>query len=419
MKLLVSAYACIPHRGSEPGHGWNWTLENAKLGYSVWCFTTPEGREVITKEMKNYPALDITFIYIDVPRWVNYMYRFQPFVYFHYLYWQRKAAREAQRLDKKVNFDAILHASMESFQLGSGMWRLNKPFIFGPVGGGSFPPRAFKDYFYGEWRTEIIRRWTSNLLLLFNRNIRALSKKALIIVANTDTRKMAEEAGATRIVSYLDVGLPKSFFPAEIPQRNNDEVLRLLWVGRIFPRKGLPLVLEALSKVRDDVPFQLTIIGDGSHGHLVPGLLQQYGLEAKATWRGQVPWEDVRRAYLDHHAFIFCSLRDTFGAQYLEAMAYALPIISLNHQGAGDHIPDDAGIKVPVATPEETTKGIAHAVEYLFDHPEERTRFGIRGFEFSNNHNWEAKARWMSQLFPSILRKEDTPQNDGPSDPSR
>ncbi len=404
MKLLVSAYACIPNRGSEPGNGWNWTLENAKLGHAVWCFTTPEGKQAITDELKKYPELKITVVYVDVPPLVNYLYRFQPFLYLHYLMWQAKAGRKAREIDREVDFDLVLHASMTSFQLGSGMWRVKKPLIFGPVGGGSFPPKAFKKYFFGKWHIEVIRKWTSDLLLLFNKSIRSVAKNgALIVVANHDTYKMAKQLGATRIKMFLDVGLPESFFPEVIPVRDDRKVLKILWVGRIFPRKGLPLVLEALSKVRKDLPYHLTIIGDGTHGHLMPELLKKYDLEAVTDWKGQVAWEVVKQAYVENHIFIFCSLRDTFGAQYLEAMAYGLPIISLKHQGAGDHIPDDAGIKVAVTYPDDTVKNIALAIEYMYDHPEECTAFGLRGSEFAKNQTWESRALRLAELYRDVV----------------
>lgn len=406
MKILVSAYACIPNRGSEPGNGWNWTIENAKLGHSVWCFTTPWGKNEINTELKKYPHLNISPTYIDVPKWLNYLYRFQPFVYLHYLVWQYKASQIAIRLDKKNNFDLILHASMTSFQMGSGMWRLKKPFIFGPVGGGSYPPPAFKKYFFGEWHTEVIRKWTSNVLLKFNKNIRRIAKShALILVANIDTYKIARKIGASNVRLFLDAGIPSDFFPTEVPIRHDRRVLKILWVGRIFPRKGLPLVLEALSKVRSDIPFQLTIVGDGTHGYLVPGLLKKYGLETKTVWKGQVPWDVVKSAYLEHHVFLFCSLRDTSGSQFIEAMAYALPVITLDHQGAGELIPDDAGIKIKVTTPDETVVEIAHAVEYMFDHPDRCEQMGLSGYEFAKSCTWENKIKRLSAFYPEVVRR--------------
>ena len=31
IRVLISAYACEPNKGSEPGVGWNWTLQMAKM----------------------------------------------------------------------------------------------------------------------------------------------------------------------------------------------------------------------------------------------------------------------------------------------------------------------------------------------------------------------------------------------------
>lgn len=35
MKILLSAYACEPNKGSEPGVGWSWATEYAKQ-HQVW-----------------------------------------------------------------------------------------------------------------------------------------------------------------------------------------------------------------------------------------------------------------------------------------------------------------------------------------------------------------------------------------------
>jgi glycosyltransferase involved in cell wall biosynthesis len=403
MKLLISAYACIPHRGSEPGVGWNWTLEHARLGHEVWCITTPDGKDAIEQELKKHSDLNLHFIYVASPAWVNWLYRFQPFVYLHYILWQYNAAKVAHRADTLARFDLILHITLSSFQLGSGFWRLNKPMIFGPVGGGNFAPRAFKKYFGASWLMEVLRRCTSDLLLRFNPDIRKVCRQAkLILVANMDTLRMARKYAAGDIRIFLDSGLSKDFFNTAIPPRPFRKMLKLLWVGRIFARKGLPLVLEALSQVQGDIDFHLTILGDGKSGAKVPRWIDQYKLVHKVTWLGHVPWDVVRKAYLEHDVFLLCSLRDSFGSQFMEAMAYGLPIITLDHQGAGDHIPEGCGIKVPVTTPAETVAGIARAVEFMYRYPEKRVAFGARGYDFAKTQTWAGKVKDVSRLYNNI-----------------
>lgn len=403
---------CRPNRGSEANNGWNWSLEMARAGHQVWCFTIPVGQPEIEEELLKYPGVKINFVYVDSPGWVSILYRIQSsfpslfnlYYYINYLAWQTKASKVARRMDREVGFDLVHHVTLGSFQMASGMWRLNKPFVFGPVGGGNFPPLAFKKYFAEGWRNERTRMLISRVLLLLNRNTRRTARKAsLVLVTNKDTDRMARRIGATNLDYFLDAGLPNSFFPEVRPARKHDGVLKILWVGRIQPRKGLPLVLEALSKVRKDLPFKLTILGDGRLGYRIRPLIESLGLNDKVDWRGQVPWEEVRKAYIDHNVFMFCSLRDSFGAQFLEAMASGMPIITLNHQGAGDCIPDGASLKVPVTTPEETTEKLASAVEYVYDHPETLDTMGACGYEFAKDQTWERRVERMQEIYRRVL----------------
>ncbi|ELR68509.1 putative glycosyltransferase protein [Fulvivirga imtechensis AK7] len=409
MKLLISAYACIPDRGSEPGHGWHWTFGNAVLGNEVWCFTTKEGEEAIRIALKRNPSLKIHVEFVEVPGWINYLYRFQPFVYLHYLVWQHKAAKKAAVLDKEIDFDLLHHVTLGSLQLGSGLWRLKKPFVFGPVGGNNFAPVAFKKYFAGGWHMEIFRRWTSNLLTVFNPDFtKTIQRADLILATNNDTLKKAKEAGGRKINLFLDSALPHHFFSEKAPfDHHHADVLRILWVGRIFARKGLPLVLEALKEVKTrHIPFHLTILGDGKLGHRVSQWLLDYGIQEHVTWRGHVSWHEVKTAYQEHDVFMFCSLRDSFGSQFLEAMAFGLPIITLNHQGAGDHIPSAAAVKVSVTTPQSTVKELAEAVEYMYKHPQHRYKMGQNGYAFARQHQWDRKIGQVNRYYEEILERK-------------
>ena len=46
MKLLISAYACEPGLGSEPGAGWNCVRQAARF-HEVWVLTRENNREPI------------------------------------------------------------------------------------------------------------------------------------------------------------------------------------------------------------------------------------------------------------------------------------------------------------------------------------------------------------------------------------
>lgn len=400
MKLLLSAYACEPNRGSEPGNGWNWALSTAKMGHEVWCLTTTEGKDNIEKEIAllNMPNLHIVFV--EVPAWIDKVYKYQPGVYLHYMVWQQNAFKKAKQLDQSINFDLVHHVTLGSLQMGTALWRLHKPLIFGPAGGGQEAPKAFKKYFDRWWKMEVFRSITSKLLLAINPNVRKTMRHAsLVLTTNEDTYHMAQRMGALNAKMFLDTSLPEDFYPERYPERSPSEVIKILWVGRLFARKGLPLVLEALSQVNPAVKYELTILGDGPMHDFVPKWIQEYKLQGKVNWKGQVPWDEVKRAYTESDLFMFCSLRDSSAAQFLESMAYGLPILTLDLHGGKNLIPDNAGIKVSVSTPEKTVAQLAKAVEQLYYDPELRAQMGRNGYAFSKSQTWPLKTKHINEFY--------------------
>ena len=55
MKVLLSAYACEPNKGSEPGVGWNWAIEIARLGHKVWVLTRANNQPSIDSKYLSLP----------------------------------------------------------------------------------------------------------------------------------------------------------------------------------------------------------------------------------------------------------------------------------------------------------------------------------------------------------------------------
>ena len=43
-RILLSAYACEPGKGSEPEVGWMWATELAAAGHEVWVITRAANR---------------------------------------------------------------------------------------------------------------------------------------------------------------------------------------------------------------------------------------------------------------------------------------------------------------------------------------------------------------------------------------
>lgn len=397
MNILLSAYACDPTHGGEDGNGFNWAWELAARGHEVQCFTTEWGRAHIKAYLEAHAdepaASHLHFVFVAVPPWVEFLYRWQFGVYLHYMVWQYQAWRAARLLDAQTPFDLVHHVTFGSLQLASWLWRLRRPMVFGPVGGGQIAPQQLRRYLPDWFKTETMRNVISWLLVTCDPNVRqTLRRASLVLVANRETAALACRLGARHVELAMSTALPLSYFPAAYPARAPlaGRELRILWLARLFPRKGLHLVLEALGRVAPRVQFHLDIYGDGPVAGLLPDWVAAAGLQNRVTWHGSAPYAAVRAAYLSHDLFMLCSLRDSYAAQYLEAMALGLPILTLDHHGATDFIPDVAGVKVPVQTPEATAAALAQAVEELYDHPGRLAQMGRVGFAYARRHSWPA-----------------------------
>jgi glycosyltransferase involved in cell wall biosynthesis len=104
--------------------------------------------------------------------------------------------------------------------------------------------------------------------------------------------------------------------------------------------------------------------------------------------------------------FMFCSLRDSCGAQLLEAMANGIPIITLDLFGARFLVPDDAGIKVKVKDPEYTINELVQAVNKLYKNQNLRVAMGRKGFEVAKTHMWPVRIGVVNKYYDEILESK-------------
>jgi len=133
--------------------------------------------------------------------------------------------------------------------------------------------------------------------------------------------------------------------------------------------------------------------------------IEQLNLGDRVTWRGQVPWNEVLAAYSKHDVFLFTSLRDTSGAQLIEAMAQGAAMVVLDHHGAKAVVAESAGIRVPVTTPEGTVNGLARALERLAGDPETLAEMAKNGIKFAADHTWRRKVTRAEALYHDVTSR--------------
>lgn len=136
-KVLVSVYACSPFRGSEPGMGWHYLRAIARSN-EVWAIVEQEKWQAeIEDYLRAHPdeMSTVHWTFIRKPRARLLRRIWPPSYYWFYRIWQWRAYQVACWLNKQVKFDIVHQLNMVGFREPGYLWKLDVPFLWGPVGG--------------------------------------------------------------------------------------------------------------------------------------------------------------------------------------------------------------------------------------------------------------------------------------------
>lgn len=104
----------------------------------------------------------------------------------------------------------------------------------------------------------------------------------------------------------------------------------LLFMARIAPKKGLPLLLHAFKALQPTVPdWVLVIVGSDEDGHLaeVTALVAALGLESSVIFTGAIFGAHKRNAFEAAELFVLPSLSEGFPMVVLDALGAGVPSI--------------------------------------------------------------------------------------------
>jgi glycosyltransferase involved in cell wall biosynthesis len=400
MKLLLSAYACEPNKGSEPGVGWNWALALLRQGYEVHVMTRSNNRAGIESALRAQ-NLDLNVAYYDLPGWARAWKHLPGGIYFYYLLWQVGVYRLAKRLHSAEKFDCVHHVTFASFRQPSFMGKLGIPFLFGPVGGGETMPAQFRSGISWPARVAEAVRDLGNSLLVCDPFMRFTFSSAHTIACTTgETLARIPRPFRLKCIVQPTIGINQW----EIASAGQAPILRphFLFIGRLLYWKGLHLVLRALAGVRQSVPHvQLKIIGDGSDRAWLSSIAQKAGVADLVEWIQAKPQDEIRHEYRNSLAFVFPSLHDSGGMVVLEALAAGLPVLCLDLGGPGTIVTPACGILVKSGEASEASviESLAKAMTLLATDASYRARLSAGAVARAQDMTWDAAAQALYSSF--------------------
>ena len=406
-RVLMSAFACEPGRGSEQEVGWRWAMEMSRW-FDVTVLTQTRNRPGIERELQRGlpPDRTLRFEYFQLAAPVYRLKsRFDPLTWPYYAWWQWAARRVAARLHADNPFDLAHHVTFVSFRVPVWLKALGIPVVFGPVGGADPAPFHLLGRGFGPviWCKEVAR----NALTGLGVGMMRLAPP----VHGMRGRCLAATPAMARL--FDRAGLPNEVFPAvgidpdpprDLPQAAAGAP-RFLFVGRFHPLKGGHLLLEAFARA-GIAGARLTLVGSGGDERRLRRLAARLGIADRLVWTGQRPRAELAACYREHDVLVAPSLYESGGLVALEAMAQGLPAIVLEVGGHSISVATGCGIKVPPAGGiDQVIDGLAEAMRQYAATPERIAADGKRARErVAAEYDWSRKGLRMREIYHQLLR---------------
>jgi glycosyltransferase involved in cell wall biosynthesis len=214
-----------------------------------------------------------------------------------------------------------------------------------------------------------------------------------------------------RNLQQLGLGRPVCVIPdgADLPeicrQRVNptsDEASSrtALFVGRIYPVKGLPMLIEAWGRVRPE-GWRLHIAGPDEAGHRaeVERIVSRFGLNEFVSFLGPLDGEAKSVAFADADLFVLPSHSESFGMVVAEALAHGVPVLTTRGTPWGQLVERECGWWVD-ATIEGLTQGLRHATA---QEPAALRHMGARGRAWvTAEFQWETIAKRFLEIYERL-----------------
>lgn len=365
MRVLISAYACEPGRGSEPGAGWAWARAAAER-HDVWLVTRSNNAPLIEEAIAAEPSLRLHPVYLDLPERWRFWKRGGRGVHLYYLIWQFLVRREAKSLHVVHRFDVAHHLTFAVDWMPAGVVGIpGLPAIWGPVGGAVKMP--WNLWRWLGWRgllTEAIRTAATGVMRRMFGD-RTARRSAIVVAQNPDVaRRFARHP---RVIvepnTALDVDAMRDVSWGD---RRADTTKNALFVGRLIPLKGLRLAVAALAEPGLE-QWQLDVCGEGPERRPALRLARRFGVAARVDFLGQLPRSEVLGRLGQADALVLPSMHDAAGWAVGEAATLGVPSVVLDVGGPPAQL---AGLGR--AVPARGSQTPAEIAEALRDLPSDR-----------------------------------------------
>jgi len=404
LKILISCYACSPLRGSEPGMGWSFVLGLSKHNEVHVIVEKEKWEKDINSFLEKYPNKNLKFYFISKKRARLLRKIWPPSYYWFYKKWQQKAFLLAKKLDRTENFDVIHQLNMVGYREPGFLWRMKKPFVWGPIGGTeNIPWKLFSLFsFYGK-----LFYGFRNIINSFQKHwlkrpkLAAQHTHAKLIAATPDIKKSIKTLWNSDSIIIPEIGALE-ISEIQVSKRKKNEPLKIIWSGQHTSGKALPILLKSLSFLDQDILWELHVLGTGTETKYWKKTAIQLGISKSCVWHGWLLKENALEVMKSGHLLTITSLKDLTSSVIIEGISLGLPVVTLDHCGFSFVIDETCGIKIPVDNPKKIFINFKLAIQSLYKSESYRKSLAEGALIRAQDFSWEKKIKQLNEVYQKL-----------------
>jgi glycosyltransferase involved in cell wall biosynthesis len=403
--ILATTYAINPYKGSEDGMGWNFVCQIARFN-KVIAITRENNQPNIDKFMDENPNEiyeNIQFLYFDTPYWMRFWKKGSRGAMVYYWLWQFMVVGFIKK--QKIQFDIVHNMNFHNDWTPSYLWKLNKPFVWGPIGHHPLIPAQYLSSY--KWTYWLKDRLTWLVKLFFWNGSFALkstvNKADYIFCMNESVADVLDlkenKYSVMPSVATEDFGYDK---------KDIEDKFTLISAGRLVPLKGFDLSIQAFSDFVNQLPdthrgnCELVIVGSGPERDYYYDLAVKNKVSANVKFIDWIDRKDLLELYKKSSAFLFPS-HEGAGMVVSEAMSFGLPVICLNNSGPGEFIDENSGFAIKIQDYKSTVQDLKTAISNLYLNTSLRLKMGESArLRFENNFHWDRRGEALNLIYSKL-----------------
>lgn len=413
-KILISAYAISPVKGSEYGAAWDTVTQLAKH-HELWVLYGMSDdhmgdTQTLREFIKINPLPSVTFIEVRAGKVAMAINRLNKiglgwFFYIAYYLWQKEVLKAARNVLASVDIDVTHQLGPIGFREPGFLGYLDKPLVWGPIGGMKVIDNILLENKPLLTRLKFgVKHQINYFQLNYSPRIsEAFFRADVLVAATTDGQQTILNKFKRESYWLPEQGIVGDIEINEIKFDQINHCVQLVWSGSHIERKNLGLCLDALALI-ERKNWHLHILGSGP----VTGKLKQkaaeLGLSANITWHGQLTRAAAINIMNAAHLHIITSIAEDNPAVIFEALRLGVPTLTLDHCGMGDVLCNKCGIKITVEAHDQMAKKIADAIDQLLLRPEILADMALDTIDCATKHHWEKRLQVINAYYDEAIQ---------------